>query len=172
MSNRIIRTGPLAVCLTLALSVGVSAQSLSIGGQNGVNADVSTSNGLGVGASVGGSSGVNANATVGGSSSAANANASVGGSNGVNANATVGGTNGLANVDVTVGGTAPGTTPGAGGGTGTDAGGLTPAQQEAFNNISDSERRDLLRRCDSVNAGSYDPQLVSLCRLLKLSAMR
>jgi len=196
MFDRIIRTGPLAVCLTLALSVGVSAQSLSIGGQNGVNAGVSTSNGLGVGASVGGSNGVNAGATVGGSSSAAdvgasvggsngvNANATVGGSgsvadvdatvggsNGVNANATVGGSNGLADVDVTVGGTAPGT-PGAGGGTGTDGGGLTPAQQQAFNGMSDSERRDLLVRCESVNAGSYDQQLVSLCRLLKLSAMR
>lgn len=189
MFDRIMRTGPLAVCLALTLSAGASAQSLSIGGQNGVNAGVSTSNGLGVGASVGGSTGVSANATVGGSGSAADVGASVGGSNGVNANATVGGSGSLANASASVGGVGganasatvggndglagvDATVGGPTSGPGTSGSGLTSAQQQALNDMSDSERRSLLVRCESVRPGSYDQQLVSLCRLLKLSAIR
>lgn len=193
MFDRITRTGPLAVCLTLALSVGASAQSLSIGGQNGVNVGVGTSNGLSVDASAGGSNGVNANATVGGGSNIANVDAKVGGSGGVNAKATVGGNSDLADVNATIGGTggvnagatvggsdalvdvdsaiggpADGTPPVADGNGGT----LTPAQQQALNDMSDSERRALLVRCEGIKADSYDQQLVSLCQLLKLSAIR
>jgi hypothetical protein len=61
---------------------------VSLGGANGINANVNTSNGLGVGASVGGSSGVNANAGLS-SSSGVGLGASVGGSSGVNTTASV-----------------------------------------------------------------------------------
>jgi hypothetical protein len=38
--------------------------------------------------------------------------------------------------------------------------------------MSPSERREMLKRCNSIGSGGYDEGLVSLCRLLRMSASR
>jgi hypothetical protein len=38
--------------------------------------------------------------------------------------------------------------------------------------MSAAERRQLLTRCAQISGGGYDPALVQLCRMLKMSASR
>ena len=152
----------------VALSVPLPALSggINIGGSKGVSVDISTSDGLGVDASVGGRSGVNASANVGGSGGLADVDASVGGSRGVSASANVNGGRGLSvDVDAQIGGS--GST-----GTGTGSGNLTGPQRQALRDMSPAERQRLLTRCGSITSSGYDPALVELCRLLRLSAAR
>lgn len=142
-----------------ALSGGIN-----IGGSKRVSVDVSTSDGLGVDASVGGRSDLNASANVGGSGGLANVDASVGGSRGVSASADVNGGRGLSvDVDAQIGGS---------GSTGTGSGILTGPQRQALRDMSPPERQRLLIRCGSITSSGYDPALVDLCRLLRLSAAR
>ncbi len=55
---------------------------------------------------------------------------------------------------------------------GSGAGGLTAPQRKALRDMSASDRQRLLKRCGSINSAAYDPSLVELCRLLRLSASR
>jgi len=189
----------LSSAVTISMCLPASAGGLNIGGSNGISVDVNTSDGLGVDASVGGRNGVNANANVGGSRSVADVDASIGGSRGVNASANVNGSRGLsADVDASVGGEGGlnasvgarvgsssgtgidvdvglGRNPNVGNGSGTGgsgSGGLTAPQRQALRDMSASERQRLLKRCGSINSAAYDPSLVELCRLLRLSASR
>lgn len=184
--------------VTFSMALPAAAGGLNIGGSNGTSVDVNTSDGLGVDASVGGRNGVNANANVGGSRGVADVDASVGGSRGVNASANVNGSRGLsADVDASVGGerglnasvgaqiggsrTGIDIDVGLGrnldvgngsGSGGSGAGGLTAPQRKALRDMSASDRQRLLKRCGSINSAAYDPSLVELCRLLRLSASR
>lgn len=187
--------------VAFAAPLPAAAGGLNIGGTNGVSVDITTSDGLGVDASVGGRSSIGANANVGGSRGIADVDASVGGSRGVNASANVNGSRGLsadidakvggggglnASVGAQVGGTRTGLdidlgvgrNPNAGNGSGTSgsggsgSGGLTAPQRQALQDMSSAERQRLLKRCGSINSASYDPSLVELCRLLRLSASR
>lgn len=186
--------------VTISMALPASAGGLNIGGSKGISVDVNTSDGLGVDASVGGRNGVNANASVGGSRGVADVDASVGGSRGVNASANVNGNHGLsADVDTSVGGEGGlnasvgaqiggsrtgldidvglGRNPNVGNGSGTGSGGsgsggLTAPQRQALRDMSASDRQRLLQRCGSINSAAYDPSLVELCRLLRLSASR
>lgn len=143
----------------------------SLGGKKGLNADVdatiSGKNNLnaGVDVSLGGKKGLDADVDV-----------SLGGKKGLNAGLKAGIGDGVS-VDIDLGvddanavtppGVDPGTDPG------TDPGGsLTTAQRQAFNGLSGGERKALLKRCNSVGAGGYDPALVQLCKLLRMSASR
>ncbi len=184
-------------CLVLpALGpAGAQETGLSVGG---VSVGVDTNDGLGVGTSVGGAGGVNADATVGGSGGVADVNASVGGGSGVNANvnadvsdgvdvgatASVGGSGGVnsgagvgigggsgvgLDANVGIGGAVPG--PGGPGAGGANPG-LTAAQQQAFDAMSDTERARLLNRCSDLVAGGTDAELAALCRMLRMTAQR
>jgi hypothetical protein len=121
----------------------------------------------------------------------AGATASIGGARGVNAGlgARVGGTSGTgAGIQVGIGGELVGGGAGAGsgggigtgggigagaGGTGTIGGGaLTGRQRTAFDNMSPTEQRRLITRCADISGGGYDPALVQLCRMLRMSASR
>jgi hypothetical protein len=161
---------------------------VTLGGKKSLGADVSASidgrkgvNGH-VGANLGGLKGLNAevDANVGGHEDIdAKVDVSLGGNQGVDANidATIGGNNSV-NVGVDVGtsiddgtlNTRPDMTdrepkP-------DDQDGLTSSQRQAFNDMSASERKALIKRCNSVGTDGYDPALVNLCRLLRLSASR
>ncbi len=190
----------LSGALAISVCLPAAAEGISIGGSRGISVDVDTSDGVGVGASVGGRSGVNAKASVGGSRGVADVDASVGGGRGVNASANVGGRGGLsADVDASVGGEGGlnasvgaklggsrtgididagiGRQPGGDGGDGSGSdgsgpGGLTAPQRQALRDMSPGERQRLLKRCSSVTSSAYDPALVELCRLLRLSASR
>lgn len=191
----------LASVVACATSLPAAAGGLNIGGSNGISVDISTSDGLGVDASIGGRSSISANANVGGSRGIADVDASLGGSRGVNASANVNGSRGLsADIDAKVGGGAglnasvgaqigssrtwldidvgvgrnPNSQNGSGnsGSGGSGSGGLTAPQRQALQDMSSGERQRLLKRCSSINAASYDPSLVELCRLLRLSASR
>jgi hypothetical protein len=158
--------------------LGVDA---SVGGRGGVNANANVGGSRGIAdvdASVGGSRGVNASANVnGGRGLSADVDASVGGEGGLNASvgAQIGGSGSGTGIDVDVG---LGRTPDAGnssGGSGPDGsgpGGLTAPQRQALRDMSPAERQRLLTRCGSITASGYDPALVELCRLLRLSASR
>jgi hypothetical protein len=166
--------------------LGVGAD-VSAGGSNGVNASADANVGGGsvagadVNASVGGSNGVNAgaNANVGGGNGIdAGATASIGGSGGVNANVGVGAGGGRGvgvDANIGIGGGTTGTNPGTPG-TGTNPsnlpGSLTPGQMQTLRNMSQDERRQLMVRCATINAASYDAALVNLCRLLRQTAAR
>ncbi|MFN7089035.1 MAG: hypothetical protein ACK4P4_00530 [Allorhizobium sp.] len=164
----------LSSVVTLAMSIPASAGGLSIGGSKGISVDVNTSDGLGVDASVGGSRGVNASANVNGSRGlSADVDAGVGGEGGLNASvgARIGGSSGTG-IDIDVG---LGRDPNVGNGPasgGPGSGGLTAPQRQALRDMSASERQRLLKRCGSINSAAYDPSLVELCRLLRLSASR
>lgn len=187
--------------LVLSAALPVAADGINIGGSRGISVDVDTSDGVGVDASVGGRSGVNANAALGGSRGIADVDASVGGARGINAAANVNASRGLsADVDAEVGGegglnasvgariggsdtsidvdVGVGRTPEAGNGSGgtgaggSGAGGLTGPQRQAIRDMAPADRRRLLTRCGSITSSAYDPALVELCRLLRLSASR
>ncbi len=189
----------LSGALAISVSLPAAAEGISIGGSRGISVDVDTSDGVGVGASVGGRSGVNAKASVGGSRGVADVDASVGGGRGVNASANVSGRGGLsADVDASVGGEGglnasvgaelggsrtgididagigrqPGRDGDGSGSDGSGPGGLTAPQRQALRDMSPGERQRLLKRCSSVTSSAYDPALVELCRLLRLSASR
>jgi hypothetical protein len=138
---------------------------VSVGGRKGVNADVDVSlgnrNGLDadVDVSLGGRKGLDADvgATIG---------------NGVGADVDLSLGDNNANVDVDLGGTDPGTTPGIDPDDKSDRPRLTTAQRQAFNRLSAADKAVLLKRCGSVSAGGYDPALVELCKLLRMSAAR
>lgn len=179
----------ISACLVLVMGP-VHAQDLGVS-LGGVSVGVGTSDGIGVSASVGGSDGVNADASIGGSGGLADVDASVGGATGINAEANVNTSNGIdAGVTASIGGSgginadaglgiggtpgAPGTGgPGATGpGSGGYSPGLTPAQQQAFESMSDSERRRLLNRCGDLLSGGADAELAALCRMLRMTAQR
>lgn len=203
----------LSGCIALPFAGQSLAQGLSVGGENGVSADVNTSDGIGADVSVGGADGVNAGVGIGGSSGVADVDVSAGGSDGANAKANVGGGGGLdADADVSLGGRNgvnagatlgtgagidAGTTASIGGGRGAaseagllglgstgigaaavggtgapGAGGLTGPQLQAFQAMSDGEQRNLLNRCADIASGGGDAALVSLCRMLRMSASR
>ncbi|PLU68853.1 hypothetical protein BMJ20_18170, partial [Sinorhizobium medicae] len=63
-----------------------------------------------------------------------------------------------------------GSAPGVGGGAGIGAPGQSAVA--AFNAMSPSERRTVLKRCRDVVNGGYDRGLVALCRLLQSTASR
>ncbi|MFN3501918.1 MAG: hypothetical protein ACK4ZJ_06640, partial [Allorhizobium sp.] len=123
---------------------------------------------------VGGSRGVNASANVNGSRGlSADVDAGVSGEGGLNASvgARIGGSSGTG-IDIDVG---LGRDPNVGNGPasgGPGSGGLTAPQRQALRDMSASERQRLLKRCGSINSAAYDPSLVELCRLLRLSASR
>lgn len=168
---------------------------VSIGGKRGFNADVSLSakDGLGadVSASIGGRKGINADVDADiGDGVDADIDASIGGRKGVNANvdASIGDGDGIdADVNATIGGNH---NPAVGLGDDDDAaaanqatdpstdaadpgnGALTSRQRQAFNSMPASERKALITRCGSVNSGNSDAALVSLCKLLRMSAAR
>lgn len=148
--------------------------SASIGGRKGINSDVD--------ANLGGRKGLNANvdARIGGRKGLdADVDVSLGGNKGLNADVdtSIGGTNGASiGVDVGLGiddgtqSTRPDVTdrdPGA-----DPAGSLTSSQRQAFNDMSPSEQKALMRRCGTIGGGGYDPALVNLCKLLRMSASR
>jgi hypothetical protein len=160
--------------VTLGAKKGLVDASASIGGRKGIKADVD--------ANLGGRKGLNANvdARVGGRKGVdANVDVSLGGNKGLNTDvdASIGGKKGI-NVDVDIGlGTddgKPSTRPDVTVGDPKDdpAGGLTSSQRQAFNDMSASERNALIKRCGSISSGGYDPALVNLCRLLRMSASR
>ncbi|MFN7026154.1 MAG: hypothetical protein ACK4QP_16920 [Pseudorhizobium sp.] len=174
-----VSLGGVSVGVGTSDGIGVSA---SVGGSDGVNAD----------ASIGGSGGLaDVDASIGGSGGLADVDASVGGATGINAEANVNTSNGIdAGVTASIGGSgginadaglgiggtpgAPGTGgPGATGpGSGGYSPGLTPAQQQAFESMSDSERRRLLNRCGDLLSGGADAELAALCRMLRMTAQR
>ncbi len=203
----------LSGCFGLPLAGQSVAQGLSVGGENGISADVNTSDGIGADVSVGGGDGVNADVGIGGSSGVADVDVSAGGGDGANASANVGGGGGLdadaavslggrngVNAGATLGtgsGVDAGTTASIGGGRGVaaepglfglrstgigaaavdgtgvpGAGGLTAPQREAFQAMSEAEQRTLLNRCADIASGGGDAALVSLCRMLRMSASR
>lgn len=131
----------------------------TIGGKTGVDADVDVS--------LGGKKGVNADV-----------NATIGGDDGVDADVTAGIGKDV-NVDIDLGtgidesnavaANPPAVDPGKDPDDGTK---LTTAQRQAFNSLSDSEKAALVKRCGSVSSSGYDPALVQLCKLLRMSASR
>ena len=191
----------LAACVSLSFSA-TTGFAKDRSNKNGVDAGVSVSLGgkkaldVDVNASIGGRKGINANvdANVGGRKGLnANVDARVGNRKGINANVDVslGGRKGLnADVDASIGGK-KGVNVGVDVGLGIDdekpntrpdvtdsdpkddpIGGLTSTQRQAFNDMSASERKALIKRCNSVSFGGYDPALVNLCKLLWMSASR
>ena len=158
LGSAIALTGPALHAADRGLGVNVS-----IGGKKGVKANVSLGGrkgiNAGVDASIGGRKGVRADVDV-----------AVGGKKGVDADARIslGGMN--ANIDtrddVAV------HPPGADRGKDPDGGALTTAQRQAFNSMSAREKTALLKRCGSIGRGGYDPALVRLCQLLRMSASR
>ncbi len=186
----------LSGCIALPFAGQTFAQGLSVGGENGISADVGIGGSAGVAdvdASVGGSDGLSADANIGGGGGLdADAAVSLGGRNGVNAGLALGTGDG---VDV-------GTTASVGGGSGSraasapdlfglrstgigaaalggagaagapGAGALTGPQRQAFEAMSETERRNLLNRCADIASGGGDAALVSLCRMLRMSASR
>ena len=170
--------------------VSISAPGVNVdvglGGNKGLKADAD--------ASIGGSKGVNANvdASIGGNKGLeADVDATIGDRNGVQADVdlSLGGNNGLdtdvsavlgddMNVEIGLGtdnGKQPATTSNGVNNNGTDTTDgrvLTAAQRQALNAMSSSERKALLKRCNSVGSGGYDPALVQLCKLLRMSASR
>ena len=169
----------------VSVSVAGVNVDVGLGGRNGVKA--------GVDANVGGKNAVDAKADVslGGKKGLdADVDATIGGKDAINADVDVslGGRKGLnagvnanvgddVNVDIGLGvddtnpvtttGVDPGTDPGKNPGRT-----LTSAQRQAFNSLSSSDRKALLKRCNSVGSGAYDPALVQLCKLLRMSASR
>lgn len=172
------------------LGLGVGA---SVGGRGGVNAGLGASvggrNGVdaGLGASVGGRNGINAGAgaTVGGSNGVnAGAVASVGGASGVDAGvgASVGGPSGIdVDVGVGIGGGTTTTTPGA---TAPTTGRVTPVSRtspsvrtpgripsraQVTQDYSPAQLQRLKKRCVSIlgDSGSYDNDLIALCKMLR-----
>jgi len=139
---------------------------VSLGGKNGVDADVDVS--------LGDRNGLDANvdATIGNGVDA-DVDLSLGGGDGLDADvgATIG--NGVdADVDLSLGGTDPDTNTGVDPGDKPDRPRLTGAQRQAFNSMSTADKAALLKRCGSVSSGGYDPALVELCKLLRMSAAR
>jgi hypothetical protein len=187
-----------ASCFILGVGVHDAAHSrdrsvgVSIGGTNGINAGVSvgTKNGVDadVSASVGGRKGVNADVGANvGKGVDADVDASLGDrkSTDVGADVSVGDDQGVdAKVNVDLSGTdtkvgtptvlhpdipdvtdkSPNNNP--------DGTSLTAEQRQAFDNMSDSQKKAMLKRCQSIGSGGYDPALVNLCKLLRMSASR
>lgn len=167
----------------VSVSVGDADVSVGLGSRNGLKADVDASLGgrnatnANVDVSTGGRKGLDASATIGANDAAnADVDISLGRNTGLNAGVKAGIGDDV-NVDIGLGvdNANPVTTTGVDPGTDpvTDPGGsLTSAQRQAFNAMSSSERKALLKRCNSVGSGGYDPALVQLCKLLRMSASR
>jgi len=138
---------------------------VSIGGRNGLDADADVS--------VGGRKAVNADVDVSlGNRNGLDADVGATIGNGVGADVDLSLGDNNASVDVDLGGTDPGTTPGIDPDDKSDRPRLTTAQRQAFNRMSAADKAVLLKRCGSVSAGGYDPALVELCKLLRMSAGR
>lgn len=156
---------------------------IDLGGKKGLDADVDV--GLGgkkgldadVDATIGSKNGVDADVdvTLGGKKGLdADADLSLGGDDGIDAGVTAGIGDDV-NVDVGLGvDDTVATDPDPGVEPGKDPGGstLTAVQRRAFDRMSARERSAMLKRCGTVDAGGYDPALVKLCTLLRLSASR
>jgi hypothetical protein len=190
----------LASCFLMSFSTS-AAFAKDKGKNNGVNVDASVSLGskkvldVDADASIGGRKGINANvnANLGSRKGLkANVDARVGSRKNIKADVDVslGGDQGLnADVDGSIGGK-KGVNAGVNVGLGVDdgtpitrpdvtdnnpktnPGSLSSAQRQAFNAMSPSERNALIKRCNSVGSGGYDPALVNLCKLLRMSASR
>ena len=169
VSSCVMGTGSIVQAADIGVSIdgkrGIDADvGVSLGGGKGINADVD--------AAVGGNDGVNANvdASIGGGDGVkADVNASVGSQPGVDADLSLGlkadDVSGDANDDdsaMSNNGISPASPDGV----------LTSGQRQALNGMSESERKSLIRRCGSISAASYDPALVNLCKLLRMSASR
>ena len=176
--------GSFTVGAAYADGIGLGAGA-SIGGHSGVNAGAGASiggrNGVsaGLGASVGGRNGVNAGAgaNVGGTGGvSAGLGASVGGSGGVNAGAgaQVGSGVGVG-VGVSIGG-AENPNHSIGGGTGifspsdpTTTTSISSAARDRLAGLSGKEIARYKKRCVNVlsDSGSYDSDLIALCRAVR-----
>lgn len=172
---------------------------VDVGGRKGLDADVDVSvgdrNGLDADAdvSLGGNKGVDADVDVSlGNSEGLDAgvNAAIG--NGVDADVDVSVDDGLdadlgatignggdadvglpvGDADANLGGTKPASNANLYLDDKSDRPRLTSAQRQAFNSMSATDKAALLKRCGSVSAGGYDPALVELCKLLRMSAAR
>jgi hypothetical protein len=160
---------------------------VSIGGDQGINAGI----GLGVkdglnadvDVSVGNKKGIDANVDVDvGSRNGINGDVdvSIGGDEGVTADidTSIGNDDGVeATVDVGLGrpeddNIRPGSDVTDGDGNKKPGNVLTTAQRQALNAMSNGEKVALMKRCNSVSSGGYDPALVNLCKLLRMSASR
>jgi hypothetical protein len=134
---------------------GVNANAdVSLGDKNGVDADVDVS--------LGNENGVDADVDL-----------SLGGDDGVDADVTAGIGNDV-DVDLGVGVDNPEeiARPGVNPGAEPEINRLTLAQRKMVNAMSQGDRKAMMKRCGSVSSGGYDPALIQLCKLLRVSASR